>query len=126
MNYGDPFDSMLFDEENSYTQQNDLWDDYFAEHRDEIDERPQTQADGTALRNELNMQVSDMLARVLTEEESDIVRLSFGIGCRRHTMEEIGLLYESRTHAEHIYGCALEKLRCSDEIIYIYKYLNNV
>lgn len=52
MNYGDPFDSMLFDEENSYTQQNDLWNDYFAEHRDEIDERPQTQADGAALRNE--------------------------------------------------------------------------
>lgn len=76
MNYGDPFGSMLFDEENSYTQQNDLWNDYFAEHRDEIDERPQTQADGAALRNELNMQVSDMLARVLTEELSNVKKIT--------------------------------------------------
>ncbi len=37
MSNRETIDNFLFDEENRYTQADDLWDDYFAERDDEID-----------------------------------------------------------------------------------------
>lgn len=65
MSWNETIDNYLYDEENEYTQADDLWDDFFVERRDEIDERPWNQADALAHRNELNKQVGDMLDRVL-------------------------------------------------------------
>lgn len=67
MSWNETIDNYLYDEENEYTQADDLWDDFFVERRDEIDERPWNQADALAHRNELNKQVGDMLDRVLPE-----------------------------------------------------------
>ena len=67
MSWNETIDNYLYDEENEYTQADDLWDDFCVERRDEIDERPWNQADALAHRNELNKQVGDMLDRVLPE-----------------------------------------------------------
>ena len=67
MSWNETIDNYLYDEENEYTQADDLWDDFFVERRDEIDKRPWNQADALAHRNELNKQVGDMLDRVLPE-----------------------------------------------------------
>ena len=39
MSWNETIDNYLYDEENEYTQADDLWDDFFVERRDEIDER---------------------------------------------------------------------------------------
>ena len=51
MSWNETIDNYLYDEENEYTQADDLWDDFFVERRDEIDERPWNQADALAHRN---------------------------------------------------------------------------
>lgn len=124
MSSNETIDNYLFDEENRYTQANDLWDGFFAEREDEIDERPWVQADSLSHRNDLNRQVGDMLSRVLDEEEEELIRLYFGIGRRRHTMEELGILFNSPIRATELMNSAMEKLRYSDEILAIYKYLH--
>ena len=45
MSYNDTIGNYLYDEENEYTQANDLWENFFMERQDEIDERPWIQAD---------------------------------------------------------------------------------
>lgn len=95
MSYHETIDNYLYDEENEYTQANDLLDNFFVERLDEIDERPWVQADALNHRNELNKQVSDMLDRVLPEEERDLLRLYFGIGHRWHSLDELLSLTEN-------------------------------
>lgn len=125
MNNNETIDNFLYDEENPYTQANDLWDGFFAQRDDEIDERPWVQADSLSHRNDLNRQVSDMIDRVLTsEDDNNLVRLYFGIGRRRHTMEELAILFGSELHVARMLSEAIEKLRYSDEVLDIYRYLH--
>lgn len=124
MSYNETIDKYLYDEENEYTQANDLWEDFFMEKQDEIDERPWIQADSLIRRNELNKQVGDMLDRVLPEDERELLRLYFGIGRRRHSMEELIALFDSERKVNALLQSAMERLRYSDEILTIYKYLH--
>ena len=124
MSYNETIDNYLYDEENEYTQANDLWEDFFMEKHDEIDERPWIQADTLVRRNELNKQVGDMLDRVLPEDERELLRLYFGIGRRRHSMEELIALFDSKRKVNALLQSAMERLRYSDEILTIYKYLH--
>ena len=124
MSYNETIDNYLYDEENEYTQANDLWEDCFMEKKDEIDERPWIQADALVRRNELNKQVSDMLDRVLPEDERELLRLYFGIGRRRHSMDKLIALFDSERKVNALLQSAMERLRYSDEILSIYKYLN--
>ena len=124
MSYNETIDNYLYDEENEYTQANDLWEDFFMEKQDEIDERPWIQADSLVHRNELNRQVSDMLDRVLPEEERELLRLYFGIGRRRHSMDELIALFDSERKVNALLQSAMEMLRYSDDILTIYKYLH--
>lgn len=124
MSYNETIDNYLYDEENEYTQANDQWEDFFMEKQDEIDERPWIQADALVHRNELNRQVSDMLDRVLPEKERELLRLYFGIGRRRHSMDELIALFDSERKVNALLQSAMERLRCSDEILTIYKYLH--
>ena len=39
--------------------------------------------------------VGDMIDRVLPEEERELLRLYFGIGRRRHSMDELIALFDS-------------------------------
>ena len=124
MSYNETIDNYLYDEENEYTQANDLWEDFFMEKQDEIDERPWIQADALVHRKDLNRQVGDMLDRVLPEEERELLRLYFGIGRRRHSMEELIALIDSERKVNALLQSAKERLRYSDEILSIYKYLH--
>lgn len=124
MSNNETIDNYLYDEENEYTQANDLWEDFFMEKQDEIDERPWIQADSLVRRNELNKQVSNMLDRVLPEDERELLRLYFGIGRRRHSMEELIALFDSERKVNALLQSAMERLRYSDEILTIYKYLH--
>ena len=124
MSNNETIDNYLYDEENEYTQANDLWEDFFMEKQDEIDERPWIQADALVRRNELNKQVSNMLDRVLPEDERELLRLYFGIGRRRHSMEELIALFDSERKVNALLQSAMERLRYSDEILTIYKYLH--
>ena len=102
MSYNETIDNYLYDAENEYTQTNDLLEDFFMERQDEIDERPWIQADALVHRNELNKQVGDMLDRVLPEEERELLRLYFGIGRRRHSMDElVALFWRKRSIPTH-------------------------
>ena len=124
MSNNETIDNYLYDEENEYTQANDLWEDFFMEKQDEIDERPWIQADALVHRKDLNRQVGDMLDRVLPEEERELLRLYFGIGRRRHSMEELIALFDSERKVNALLQSAMERLRYSDEILSIYKYLH--
>ena len=124
MSYNETIDNYLYDEENEYTQANDLWEDFFMEKHDEIDERPWIQAAALVRRNELNKQVGDMLDRVLPEDERELLRLYFGIGRRRHSIEELIALFDSERKVNALLQSAMERLRYSDEILTIYKYLH--
>lgn len=123
MNTIENIDNFLFDEENRYTQADDLWDNYFADRDDEIDERPWIQADALSHRHDLNRQIADMFRRVLTEEEEELLRLYFGIDRRRHSMDELAALFDNEVHVKFLLHQALEKLKYSDEILSIYRYL---
>lgn len=124
MNNNETLDSYLFDEENIHTQADDLWDDYMAGRHDEVDERQWTQADSLAHRHDLGRQIADMLSRVLAEDEEQLVRLYFGIGRRRHSMDELAALFGGESRVGTLLETAVEKLRYSDEILAIYKYLH--
>ena len=123
MSYNETIDNYLYDEENEYTQANDLWEDFFMDKQDEIDERPWIQADSLVHRKDLNRQVGDMLDRVLPEEERELLRLYFRIG-RRHSMDELIALFDSERKVNSLLQSAMERLRYSDEILAIYKYLH--
>ena len=125
MSYNEKIDNHLYDEENEYTQANDLWEDFFMEKQDEIDERPWIQSDALAHRKDLNRQVGDMLDKVLPEEERELLRLYFGIGRRRHSMDELIALFDSERKVNTLLQSAMERLRYSDEILTIYKYLHD-
>lgn len=124
MSYNETIDNYLYDEENEYAQANDLWEDFFMEKQFEIDERPWIQADALVHRRDLNRQVGDMLDRVLPEEERELLRLYFGIGRRRHSMDELIALFDSERKVRALLQSAMERLRYSDEILTIYKYLH--
>ena len=124
MSYNETIDNYLYDKENEYTQANDLWEYFFMEKQDEIDERPWIQADALVHRKDLNRQVGDMLDRVLPEEERELLRLYFGIGRRRHSMDELIALFDSEREVRALLQSAMERLRYSDEILAIYKYLH--
>ena len=124
MSYNETIDKYLYDEENEYTQANGLWEDFFREKQGEIDERPWIQADALVHRKDLNRQVGDMLDRVLPEEERELLRLYFGIGRRRHSMDELIALFDSERKVNALLQSAMERLRYSDEILAIYKYLH--
>ena len=125
MSYNETIDNYLYDEENEYTQANDLWEDFFMEKQDEIDERPWIQSDALVHRKDLNRQVGDMLDKVLPEEERELLRLYFGIGRRRQSMDELIALFDSERKVNTLLQSAMERLRYSDEILTIYKYLHD-
>ena len=125
MSYNETIDKYLYDEENEYTQANDLWENFFMEKQDVIDERPWIQSDALVHRKDLNRQVDDMLDKVLPEEERELLRLYFGIGRRRHSMDELIALFDSERKVNTLLQSAMERLRYSDEILTIYKYLHD-
>lgn len=116
-------DNFLFDEENAETQANDLWDRLSEERKDTVDDRSWSKADSLSHRHDLNRQIADMMNRVLTDDEEEAVRLYYGIDRHRHSISEIAEIFGSRLQAMRLLQSAMEKMKYSDEILSIYKYL---
>ncbi|MDD5820733.1 MAG: hypothetical protein PUD23_01580, partial [Prevotella sp.] len=58
------------------------------------------------------------------EDERELLCLYFGIGRRRHSMEELIALFDSKRKVNALLQSAMERLRYSDKILTIYKYLH--
>ena len=72
MSYNETIDNYLYDEENEYTQANDLWEDFFMEKQDEIDERPWIQADDYLLHFVCWLCSSSTLSKLLDNVDNQI------------------------------------------------------
>ena len=65
-----------------------------------------------------------MIDRVLPEEERELLRLYFGIGRRRHSMDELIALFDSERKVNSLLQSAMKRLRYSVELLAIYKDLH--
>ena len=72
MSYNETINNYLYDEENEYTQANDLWEDFFMEKQDEIDERQWIQADDYLLHFACWLCSSSTLSKSLDKVDNQI------------------------------------------------------
>ena len=72
MSYKETIDNYLCDEGNEYTQANDMWEDFFMEKQDEIDERPWIQADHYLLHFACWLCSSSTLSKLLDNVDNQI------------------------------------------------------
>ena len=113
----------LFDEENIHTALTDQWENY-GTLNDIEDERRESYADSAVERDELLGQISTMIERCLTRQETEILRAYFGLQTKRVSVEELAIRNGVSTkRIKHIIDNAVEKLRFSDDAIDIWKYL---
>ncbi len=112
----------LFDEENALTDADDALDEWLARH-DEIDLRRDHQADGGLHAEDLQRQVSTMIEQVLNNDEAEIVCDYFGLQRHRLSTERLCVKYGSMPSVCQRLQAAIEKMRYSDQILVIWKYL---
>ncbi|MCI6618884.1 MAG: hypothetical protein MSD82_08515 [Prevotella sp.] len=112
----------LFDEENAFTDADDALDEWLAQH-DEIDLRRDHQADGGLHAQDLQRQVCTMIGQVLNDDEAEIVRDYFGLQRQRLSTERLCVKYGSMQSVGLQLQTAIEKMRYSDQILAIWKYL---
>ena len=113
----------LFDEENIHTALTDQWENY-GTLNDIEDERRESYADSAVERDELLGQISTMIERCLTRQETEILRAYFGLQTTRVSVEELAIRNGVSTkRIKHIVDNAVDKLRFSDDAIDIWKYL---
>lgn len=113
----------LFDEENIYTMLDEQWEN-FGTLNDIEDERRDSLADSVVERGELLGQITTMIDRHLTRQESEILRSYYGIQTKRVSVEELALRNGvSKKRIMRIVGDAVDKLRFSDDAIDLWKYL---
>ena len=88
------------------------------------DERRDSLADSVVERGELLGQITTMIDRHLTRQESEILRSYYGIQTKRVSVEELALRNGvSKKRIMRIVGDAVDKLRFSDDAIDLWKYL---
>ena len=113
----------LFDEENIYTMLDEQWEN-FGTLNDIEDERRDSLADSVVERGELLGQITTMIDRHLTRQESEILRSYYGMQTKRVSVEELALRNGvSKKRIMRIVGDAVDKLRFSDDAIDLWKYL---
>ncbi len=113
----------LFDEENIYTMLDEQWENY-GTLNDIEDERRDSLADSAVERGEMLGQISTMIDRHLTRQESEILRSYYGMQTKRVSVEELALRNGvSPKRIMRIVGDAVDKLRFSDDAIDLWKYL---
>ena len=88
------------------------------------DERRDSLADSVVERGELLGQITTMIDRHLTRQESEILRSYYGMQTKRVSVEELALRNGvSKKRIMRIVGDAVDKLRFSDDAIDLWKYL---
>ena len=129
----------LFDEENSYMQNQDKWENFGTQNGIEDDGydhhslhgAPRIEDDGYdhhslhgAPRFELTEKINALLNCILTTDENLILREYFGIGCRQRTIEELADVNHSTEKAMQAYlKEILQRIREQDETLELWKYL---
>ena len=116
-------DRELFDEENSYIQILDKWEN-FGTQNGIVDDGNDHHSLHGAPRFEVSEKINALLNGILTTDENLILREYFGIGCQQRTVEELADSNHSTVKAMQIYlKGILQRIREHDETLDLWKYL---
>lgn len=116
-------DRELFDEENSYMQNQDKWEN-FGTQNGIVDDGYDHHSLHGAPRFEVTEKINGLLNGILTADENLILREYFGIGCQQRTIEELAEVNHSTEKAMQNYlKEILQRIREHDETLELWKYL---
>ena len=116
-------DRELFDEENSYMQNQDKWENFGTQNGIEDDGYDHHSLQG-APRFEVTEKINALLNGILTTDENLILREYFGIGCQQRTIEELAEVNHSTEKDMQAYlKEILQRIREHDETLELWKYL---
>ena len=116
-------DRELFDEENSYMQIQDRWENFGTQNGIADDGYDHHSLHG-APRFEVTEKINALLNGILTTDENLILREYFGIGCQQRTIEELAEVNHSTEKAMQAYlKEILQRIREHDETLELWKYL---
>lgn len=116
-------DRELFDEENSYIQILDKWEN-FGTQNGIADEGYDHHSLHGSPRFEVTEKINALLNGILTTDENLILREYFGIGCQQRTVEELADSNHSTVKAMQIYlKGILQRIREHDETLELWKFL---
>ena len=116
-------DRELFDEENSYMQNQDKWENFGTQNGIEDDGYDHRSLHG-APRFEVTEKINALLNGILTTDENLILREYFGIGCQQRTIEELAEVNHSTEKAMQAYlKEILQRIREHDDTLELWKYL---
>ena len=116
-------DRELFDEENSYMQNQDKWENFGTQNGIE-DDGYDHHSLHDAPRFEVTEKINALLNGILTTDENLILREYFGIGCQQRTIEELAEVNHSTEKAMQAYlKEILQRIREHDETLELWKYL---
>ena len=116
-------DRELFDEENSYIQILDKWEN-FGTQNGIADEGYDHHSLHGSPRFEVTEKINALLNGILTTDENLILREYFGNGCQQRTVEELADSNHSTVKAMQIYlKGILQRIREHDETLELWKYL---
>ena len=112
-----------FDEENSYMQNQDKWENFGTQHGIEDDGYDHHSLHG-APRFEVTEKINALLNGILTTDENLILREYFGIGRQQRTIEELADVNHSTEKAMQTYlKEILQRIREHDETLELWKFL---
>lgn len=116
-------DRELFDEENSYMQNQDKWENFGTQNGIKDDGYDHHSLHG-APRFEVTEKINALLNGILTTDENLILREYFGIGCQQRTIEELAEVNHSTEKAMQAYlKEILQRIREHDDTLELWKYL---
>ena len=116
-------DRELFDEENSYMQNQDKWENFGTQNGIEDDGYDHHSLHG-APRFEVTEKINALLNGILTTDENLILREYFGIGCQQRTIEVLAEVNHSTEKAMQAYlKEILQRIREHDDTLELWKYL---
>ncbi len=116
-------DRELFDEENSYMQIQDKWENFGTQNGIADDGYDHHSLHG-APRFEVTEKINALLNGILATDENLILREYFGIGCRQRTIEELAEVNHSTEKAMQAYlKEILQRIREHDDTLELWKYL---
>ena len=116
-------DRELFDEENSYMQIQDKWENFGTQNGIADDGYDHHSLHG-APRFEVAEKINALLNGILTTDENLILREYFGIGCQQRNIEELAEVNHSTEKAMQAYlKEILQRIREHDETLELWKYL---
>ena len=116
-------DRELFDEENSYMQIQDKWENFGTQNGIADDGYDHHSLHG-APRFEVTEKINALLNGILTTDENLILREYFGIGCQQRTIGELADVNHSTEKAVQSYlKEILQRIREHDDTLELWKYL---